>query len=178
MTVIALLRGINVGGHNRLPMADLRAIAVGCGHPEACTHLQSGNLVLPDADDDPADIERTLSAAIADHTGLTVPVIARTATEWARIVADNPYPSEAAADPTRVVVTFLPAPATPELRAFDAGTYAPERALVTETEIYLSLPDGQGRSTLVATLSSLDNAGTGTTRNWRTVLALAELSKP
>lgn len=176
MTVVALLRGINVGGHNRLPMADLRAIASECGHPGARTHLQSGNLVLPDADDDPADIERTLSAAIADHAGLSVPVIVRPAADLARVVAANPYPTEAAADPTKVVVTFLPAPASAELRSFDPRPYAPEDAWVADTEIYLSLPDGQGRSPLAAALSSLPNADAGTTRNWRTVLALADLS--
>ncbi|MDH3706848.1 MAG: DUF1697 domain-containing protein [Acidimicrobiia bacterium] len=178
MTVIALLRGINVGGHNRLPMADLRAIAADRGHDGARTHLQSGNLVLPGLGAEPAEVEAALATGIAERTGLTVPIIARTGAQIHEVVATNPYPAQAAADPTKVLVTFLPAPAPAALRAFDAAPHHPEDAHVAGTEIYLSLPSGIGRSKLATALHRIPNADAGTTRNWRTVLALADMSPP
>jgi uncharacterized protein (DUF1697 family) len=174
--VIALLRGINVGGKNKLAMADLRAIAGDVGFPDATTYVQSGNVVLPSV---PAaqvgGVAATLSTAIAERTGLTVPVITRTADEWRAIIDANPFP-EAAADGTKLHVILLDGPPSSKLRAFDAAPFAPEQASVGHREVYLSLPDGMGRSKLAVALQRVDHAKTGTARNWRTVLALASLA--
>lgn len=174
-TVIALLRGINVGGRNRLAMADLRSMADNLGFSGAATYLQSGNLILPNVAAERVDFAAALTDEIRRVCGLEVPVITRKASEWARVVADNPFP-EATVDATKLHVVFLDGPATYAVHRFDGADYRPEELAVTESEIYLSLPNGMGRSKLAAALARVDNASAGTTRNWKTVSALAELA--
>ena len=176
-TVIALLRGINVGGKNKLSMADLRSIAEEAGFGNASTYVQSGNVVLPSVPDGQVGrVAATLTAAIAERTGLTIPVITRTADEWRAIIDANPFP-EAAADGTKLHVILLDGPPSSKLKAFDAGPFAPEESSVGEREVYLSLPDGMGRSKLAVAMQRADHAKSGTARNWRTVLALDEMAK-
>lgn len=172
-TVIALLRGINVGGKNRLPMADLRSIAHNLGFANATTYLQSGNLVLPDVRLGSDGVSAALADAIRRIAGLDIPIITRTASEWARLVANNPFPG-ANIDGTKLHVVFLKQPATKLIRCFDAEPYKPEELAVTESEVYLLLPKGLGRSKLATALARIDNANAGTTRNWNTVTALSE----
>jgi uncharacterized protein (DUF1697 family) len=139
-TVIALLRGINVGGKNKLAMADLRSIAAEAGYPTRVTYVQSGNLVLPSV---PAgkvgSVAAVLHAGIAERTGLDIPVITRTASEWRAMIDANPFP-DAAADGTKLHVIVLDGPASSKLKAFDALPFAPEELSVREREVYLSLP--------------------------------------
>ena len=108
-----------------------------------------------------------------DVAGLT-----RTGAQMAKIVAACPYQVE---DPTKLVVTFLESAADAKaLKSFDAcPALAPERVTVHGTEVYLDLPNGQARSNLVVALGSAKSPGrvAATTRNWRTVLALAEMSR-
>lgn len=172
-TVIALLRGINVGGKNRLSMADLRSIAHNLGFATATTYLQSGNLILPDVRLDSDGVSAALTDAIRRVVGLDIPIITRTASEWAGVVANNPFPG-ATTDGTNLHVVFLKQPATELIRCFDAEPYRPEEFTVTGSEVYLLLPNGLGRSKLATALARIDNANAGTTRNWNTVTALSE----
>jgi uncharacterized protein (DUF1697 family) len=172
-TVIALLRGVNVGGHNKLPMAQLREIAADAGFAEVRTYIQSGNLVASTVLDARAAGE-LLAEAIRMSTGLAVPVIVRTARQWSDVIAANPFPD--AADPGRHVhVVFLPAPATDSVHAFDSAAFAPEELVVVGGEVYLHLPDGMGRSKLAIAVNRLPEVAAGTARNWNTVLQLASL---
>ncbi len=173
-TVVALLRGINVGGHNKLPMAQLREIAASIGLADVQTYIQSGNLVAS-TDGDPSAVGPALGDAITSATGLTVPVIVRTASEWAQLVAANPFPG--AADLGKHVhVICLPTAASESLRAFEASGFAPEEFAVVGSEIYLHLPDGMGRSKLAIAVHRLPEAAAGTARNWNTVQKLAALA--
>lgn len=175
--MVVLLRGINVGGKNRLPMAELRSIAAELGFAGAVTHLQSGNLVLPAVTASPAQVASALTAAIRDRVGLDLAIVTRTASQWAAVVSANPFRRESA-DGTKVHVVFLEAEATDGVRDLDAEPFAPESLVVSGSELYLSLPNGLGRSRLASTLSRVHNANTGTTRNWNTVVALADLVTP
>lgn len=172
--LVVLLRGINVGGRNKLKMADLRDIAAGCGYADAVTHLQSGNLVLPSVADKPAVVATTLAAAITKASKLEVPIIVRTAKQWQAVINANPYPNRATTEPASVHTIFLPGKATAAVQAFDPGRYEPDTCTVTTNEVYLSLPTGMSRTKLYPALVRLDNASAGTARNWRTVAALAE----
>jgi len=172
-TVIALLRGINVGGKNQLPMAGLRSIAFDLGFTNAATYLQSGNLVLFDVKLDTGGVSAALTDAIRQVAGLDILIITRTASEWADVVANNPFPNSTT-DGTKLHDVFLNQPATELIRCFDAEPYRPEEFSVTESEVYLYLPDGLGRSKLATELARIDNANAGTTRNWNTVTALSE----
>jgi uncharacterized protein (DUF1697 family) len=173
--LVALLRGINVGGHNRLPMAILREVAANLGCTDIVTYVQSGNLVV--TDDDLGTFADRLAGVIADTTGLVIPVITRTADEWRSIVAANPYPDEAAVDPTLVHISVFAAALDDEARSFDASTFAPETCSfsATSTELYLHVPNGLGRSKLGERIMRAPGLRDGTMRNWRTVLAINEL---
>ncbi len=174
-TVIALLRGINVGGHNKLPMAQLREIAASIGMADVQTYIQSGNLV-GSTDGDPSAVGPALAQAITRATGLSVPVIVRTGGDWAALVAANPFP--AVVEPGKHVhVICLPAPASESLRGFDSSVFAPEECAVLGSQIYLHLPDGLGRSKLVIAVNRFPEAAAGTARNWNTVQQLAELAE-
>ena len=173
-TLVILLRGINVGGHNRLAMAQLRDIASAAGFGDARTYIQSGNLVAS-TDLDPDAAAEKLTSAIRASTGLEVPTIVRTAQQWIDLFAANPFPD--VADPgTRVHVVFLPTSASDEIETFDASRFAPETMAVVGSELYLHLPDGMGRSKLVLAVNRLPEVAAGTARNWRTVQKLAELA--
>ncbi|MFN0089936.1 MAG: DUF1697 domain-containing protein [Acidimicrobiales bacterium] len=169
MRVVALLRGVNVGGSNRLKMADLRAAVESLGLTDVETYLQSGNVVFT-APRSRSELGEAISARLRETCGIDVRVLTRTGAEMASIVAANPYQRD---DPTKVVVVFLPdAGAPPDL---DLDAFAPEGLTIHGRELYLDLPFGQGRSRLAAALAKLDD-GASTTRNWRTVLALSEMS--
>jgi uncharacterized protein (DUF1697 family) len=176
MRVVGLLRGVNLGPSRRLKMADLRAAVESLGHTDVETYLQSGNVVFTPAGGRGKDLGVGITAALKDAVGMDVGVLTRTGTEMAKIVAANPYDRE---DPTKLVVTFLehPGDAT-AATALDLAAFAPEGLTVHGTEVYVDLPFGQGRSKLMEALGRKQATGSiATTRNWRTVLALTEMSK-
>lgn len=171
MRVAALLRGINIGPNKRIAMPALRSIVESLGHTDVETYLQSGNVVFTQrgrADPGPA-----LSAAIRDATGLDVEVVTRTGAELARVVEANPYP---VGDPTKVVVGFLADELElADLELGDLSGYLPDELTVIGREVYVSVPNGQGRSKLMEALTKRRLRTTLTVRNWRTVVALAGL---
>ena len=101
--VVALLRGINVGGHRKVPMADLRELAGEIGFRDVRTYIQSGNLVLA-ADVGAPDAATQLEGALERRFGFHVDVVARTAVQWARYAAGSPFPEAAEAEPNRVML--------------------------------------------------------------------------
>ena len=174
--VIALLRGINVSGRNKLAMADLREIARDAGYDGASTYVQSGNLVLPAvAKGSVGKVATNLNKAIEKRTGLDIPVITRTLDQWQAMIDGNPFPA-AATDGTKLHVVVLDGRVDKALTAFDDAPFAPEEVAFGDDVVYLSLPNGIGRSKLAVALQRVGNAKAGTARNWRTVLALAELA--
>jgi uncharacterized protein (DUF1697 family) len=175
MRVAALLRGVNIGPNRRIAMPALRAIVEGLGHTEVETYLQSGNVVFAPKPRAPKHLAGSLTAAIADATGQDVPVVTRTGAELRKIVSASPYPVD---DSTRVVVAFLAEPVDlGELALGDLSAYVPDELSLVGREIYVSVPNGQGRSKLMEALTKRRLATTLTVRNWRTVTALAELTQ-
>jgi uncharacterized protein (DUF1697 family) len=174
MRVAALLRGINIGPNKRIAMADLRAIVESLGHTDVETYLQSGNVVFTPKRRT-KDLSAPLSAAILDATGHDVPVVLRTGAELADVVDANPYPVD---DPTRAVVAFLAdAVDLGDLALGDLSSYLPDELTISGRELYVSVPNGQGRSKLMEALTKRTLPTTLTVRNWRTVEALAELTR-
>jgi uncharacterized protein (DUF1697 family) len=170
--VAALLRGINLG-NRRIGMPALREIVESLGHRDVETYLQSGNVVFTPARTS-ADLAAELEQAIADATGLDVPVVLRTGAELARVVETNPYRVD---DPTKVVVAFLRDEVEPgQLGLGDHGAYLPDELTAIGRELYISVPNGQGRSKLMEALTKRRLPTTLTVRNWRTVAALAEMT--
>ncbi|MGG7574536.1 DUF1697 domain-containing protein [Streptomyces sirii] len=170
---IALLRGINVGGHNSFPKARQLALAESLGFRDVSVLLQTGNIVFADPGTPPEETARTLQDRIAAELGLTVPVVVRTRDELAAAIAANPFP-QAVPEPKNLHVTFLSAvPAdTSRLDALAPDAFAPDRFRLTGRELYLWCPGGMGRSKLAAAVSRAPLGVTATARNWNTVTKL------
>jgi uncharacterized protein (DUF1697 family) len=172
MRVAALLRGINIGPNKRISMPALREIVESLGHTDVETYVQSGNVVFTPGGK--GDHATELSKAIGDATGHDVPVVVRTGAELAEVVENNPYE---VTDPTRLVVAFLGEKVElEELGLGDLSAYRPDELTLRGRELYVSVPNGQGRSKLMETLAKRPRVTTVTVRNWRTVTALAELT--
>ncbi|SCL53358.1 Uncharacterized conserved protein, DUF1697 family [Micromonospora citrea] len=175
---VALLRGVNVGGA-KVAMADLRRLVAGLGHDDVKTYLQSGNVVFGSTARDAEALARGIERAIADELGLTVPVLVRGGRELAAVAGGNPY-ADREDDPTRLLVAFL---ATAPERSAAAALTVPDGEnvafTVTGREIYLHYPDGgYGRSKFTNNYLEKKLGVVATTRNWRSVRALAELAAP
>jgi uncharacterized protein (DUF1697 family) len=173
---VALLRGINLAGRNKVAMADLRQVVAALGHPEVSTYIQSGNVVFTAADSPSlaADLER----AIRDSLDVSPSVVVLTRDELAQVVRDNPYPDEP--NPRAVHAVFLTEPPTPAtadalanaLRRVE-GTGSRDSAQLIGRTIYLHTPDGFGRSKLAELIVQSGKPDlTGTARNWATVTKL------
>jgi uncharacterized protein (DUF1697 family) len=175
-TIIALLRAINVAGHATVAMSDLRALLADLGFADVRSLLQTGNLVFRSDAPAAAELERRLEAAAAERLGLRTDFLVRTADEWAAAVQRNPLPDVATQEPGRLVVMFLKqAPDQAAVAALQAAVKGPEVIRAAGRQLYISYPDGIGRSRLTTGLieSRLGTRGTG--RNWNTVRKLDAL---
>ncbi|WP_161882876.1 DUF1697 domain-containing protein [Deinococcus alpinitundrae] len=170
LKTIALLRGVNVGGHRRMPMLRLKSVFEALELGEVQTYIQSGNVVFG-GETGSAELE----AAIEQAFGFPVPVILRNAEQWREVMIHNPYSVQAAVDGSKVHLAFLDAPLPAAgLDALLAFRGADEWHL-SGPELYLHTPEGLGRSRL-SQIVHPTNLGVGvTTRNWRTVLKLGAL---
>ena len=154
---VALLRGINVGGRNKVPMADLREVVAALGHTGVTTYIQSGNVLFTTADRDNAKLAAALETAIEDRFGLWSSVVVLSRDELAEVLAANPYSDEP--NPRLVHVVFRNAEPPPELRdrieaAVKAAAAKGSRDTVHSAgrALYLHTPDGFGRSELAQNL--------------------------
>ncbi len=171
--MIGLLRGVNVGGANRLAMADLRRLCTDCGFERVSTYIQSGNVVF-DADVSAGNAERRLESALATHMGKPIDVTIRTFDEMAALLADNPFVARTD-DISTLHVAFTIGDGDPALDIDDLDRYAPEEAIAGDRHVYFFLPGGVGRSKLLQDLGR-QRGPAGTMRNWRTVTKLAEMA--
>ncbi len=171
ITHIALLRAVNVGS-NMLKMEHLREMFTELGFAGAKTYLQSGN-VLFSAKGTPAQLSMMIEKRVSEATRLPVSVIIRTPAQLQRIIAANPFATEAGAAPNTVHVTFL-ADMAPKAAAAAIGKLqsGADRWHAAGSEIYLCCPDGYGRTKLNNTALERALGVRATTRNWSTVTAL------
>jgi uncharacterized protein (DUF1697 family) len=173
---IALLRGINVGGHNKVPMADLRRVLEEAGFEDVKTYVQSGNVALSAAEKSPGKVGRKVQKAIEDAFGLDIAVVVRSRDEIAALVEDDPL-GDVATDPKYRIVVFLAEKLDrTRLADVDPDEFAPEAFALRDDEIVMWAPDGQRDSKLVKTLTEKRTGVVGTARNWRTVEKLLDLA--
>jgi uncharacterized protein (DUF1697 family) len=174
-TYLALLRGINVGGKNKLPMKDLAGMFAAAGCADVRTYIQSGNVLLKATPTLAAKLPATIAAGIAEQFGYQTPVVLRTAKELAGIVAGNPFLGPGA-DEDALHVMFLTSVPTPDLiSSLDPGRSPLDAFVVKGREVYLQLPNGVARSRLTNAYFDAKLKTTSTGRNWRTVNKLLEL---
>ncbi len=173
-TKIALLKGINVGGNRRIPMADLREFCTTIGFRDVQSLLQTGNIVFETDIDDGAELERVLESEADERLGLRTDFFVRSPEEWKAILDGNPFPEEAAGDPSHLLIGFLKD--TPEPGAVDtlqADIRGPEKVRdAGSREVYLVYPDGIGRSRVTGPFIEKRLRVSGTARNWNTVLKI------
>ncbi|MFF8959557.1 DUF1697 domain-containing protein [Streptomyces sp. NPDC014894] len=177
-TYAALLRGINVSGRNRVPMAELRTLLTGLGFGGVRTYLQSGNAFFTTAPEDERALADRVGRAVEEHFGLTVGVLVRDHAYLRAVVDDCPFPA-ASLEGRQLHVTYFSEPVdASRLASVDPAAYLPEEFRLGDRALYLHAPDGIGRSRLAGVLDrSAPGPGVvATTRNGNTAAKLAELT--
>jgi uncharacterized protein (DUF1697 family) len=173
---VALLRGINVGGRNKIAMPELRSLCADIGWSDVQSYIQSGNLVFTAAAT-VVSLETELERAIERRFGLSIPVIVRGAADWQAYVESNPYPAASQSEPNRVMLVLSKTPpesgAVEELRERAANG---ERIMPVGDALWIHYAGGMGRSKLSTALLDRLVGSSVTARNWRTVVKLDELA--
>jgi uncharacterized protein (DUF1697 family) len=174
---IALLRGINVGGHKPVSMAHLRTFLSDLAFADPRSLLQSGNLVFRGTARSSDALERLLEAEAAKRLGLMTDFLVRSVESWERMIAANPFRAQATLDPSHVLVMLLKdAPDAKRVSELQAAITGPELIHAGERHLYLVYPAGIGRSRLTGALIEKTLGTRGTARNWNTVVKLAALA--
>jgi len=176
--MVCMLRGVNVGGHNKISMEALRAVCTSLKLQDARTYVQSGNVVFRTEQRDEARVAADLETAIEEKLSFRPAVVLRTMAELRAVVAGNPFAKRKDVEPGKLLVSFLArkpgAEALAEVRKIKADT---EEVRIADRELYIYFPDGMGRSKFPwAKLDKiLNTAATG--RNWNTVTKLLEMAE-
>jgi len=177
-TYAALLRGINVGGKKKVPMAELRQLMEGLGHDAVRTHLQSGQAVFASGHGDAESLADELTQAIEKRFGFSVDVIVRDHAYLRAIVEACPFPA-AELEAKQLHVTYFSGPVDADrFEEIDQQAYLPEEFRLGDRALYLYTPDGLGRSKLAVHLAKprINKGLIATTRNWNTATKLVELT--
>lgn len=169
---VALLRAVNVGGHNRVAMSDLRELFAHLGFESVQTLLQSGNVVFSSPSGSLKTLERKLQTSCADRLGVETEVFIRSAQQWNGVVQKNPFPEEARKTPGQLVVVFLGKPASASALRSLEGMAGKEYVSGARTHLYVVYPDGIGRSRLTASVIEKTLGRPSTARNWNTILRI------
>lgn len=175
-TLIALFRGINIGGAHALPMKELTAIMEGLGCQHVRTYIQSGNVVFQHKEKKSVKLAGQISAEIKKRRGFEPVILLLTTSELAKAIVGNPFRAAESA-PTTLAVGFLATvPKKPDLTAMESLRLKSERFAVKDRCFYLHAPDGFGRSKLAARAEKLLGVAM-TARNWQTVSKINEMVK-
>ncbi|MBX7159847.1 MAG: DUF1697 domain-containing protein [Acidimicrobiia bacterium] len=173
---VALMRGLNVGGKNRLPMVELAAAFEAEGCSDVRTYVQSGNVVFAA----PAGVVEGLADAVAERLravhGITTPVVLRTGEEIATVVGANPFLARGEDIALQHVAFLSGVPAPADVESLDPDRSPPDEFAVVGREVYLHLPGGVGRTRITNAYLDRRLGVVSTARNWRTVLALADMA--
>lgn len=177
-TFVTVLRAINLGAHNRIAMADLRAMLEKLGLDDPRTLLVSGNAVFRSAAGSTAKLEQLLEQSSTKHLGVTTDYFVRSAKEWQAIIAANPFPEEAKSDPGHLLMMCLRnAPSAAAVKGLQAAIKGREQVRAVGKQAYCVYPDGVGTSKLSIAMIEKALGTRGTARNWNTVLKLGELTR-
>lgn len=175
----ALLRGINVSGHRRVPMAELRTLLGELGHEDVATYLQSGNAVFRSTAGDENDLAAGLERAIEERFGFPVDCLVRSGGYLAAVADACPFPA-AELEGRQLHVTYTDrALDAARFAALDADAFRPEEFRLGDRAVYLYAPDGLGRSKLAVELGrpAVTKGLVTTSRNWNTVAKLVEMTR-
>jgi len=175
--VISMLRGVNVGGHNKIKMDALRALYESLGLRDPQTYVQSGNVIFRTEERDLVRLARRIENALERRFGFRPNVIVRTASELRGVIARNPFAKRRGLDPRKFLVSFLASDPGPEARDRVLGIKAnPEELWIDGRELYVHYPHGMGRSKLAPVLDRTLKTP-ATVRNWNSVTRMLKIAE-
>lgn len=173
----AFLRGINVGGHRKLPMAELRAAMEGLGFSQVATYVASGNVVFVAEDDDQARVRSAIETAIAKNWGYQdVPVALRTHRELAAAYEASPHLDSGVEPNWRFIALLSEPPAASALKDLDGNALAPDVFTVDGAHAHVLLPNGAAKSKLTTNYLEKHLGVTATLRNHKTIAKVIDLA--
>ncbi|MGB8990300.1 MAG: DUF1697 domain-containing protein [Candidatus Sulfotelmatobacter sp.] len=173
---VALLRGINLGGHKKIKMDELRAALAAIGFDEVKTYIQSGNVVFKAAKISDKALSKKIEATILSKFGHSVSVIIRTAEEIEQLIANNPFLKQPDIDQTKLHVMFLrEPPAQSALQQLETLVLKPDQFRFLGKELYFYLPNGVAESVVMKKPIDRVLAIPTTMRNWRTVNTIQQM---
>jgi uncharacterized protein (DUF1697 family) len=168
---IVLLRGINVSGKNKLPMADLRLLMEDLGYKNSITYIQTGNILFNSLEDKSL-ISKKIHEIILQKFGYSIPVIVKTVSEWKKVIENNPFSVE-----NEKIVAFVILNTIPKNNFIDLKKTKKEEFVLKNDVVYIYCPNGFGKSKLTNTIFEKKLNVIATTRNYKTSIKLLELSK-
>jgi uncharacterized protein (DUF1697 family) len=176
--VISMLRGVNVGGHNKIRMEALRELCESLGLRDPQTYVQSGNVVFRTKERDLGALAKRMEDAIERSFGFRPAVIVRTISELRDVVAKNPFGRRRGIDPSKLLITFLASDPSAEARdqVLKIKT-EPEELRIDGREVYIYFPNGMGRTKLSWPTIGKMLGTSGTGRNWNSVTKLLEIAE-
>lgn len=175
---ISMLRGVNVGGHNRITMQVLRELCVPLKLEDARTYVQSGNLIFRSKEKSAALLGHKLQNAIEKEFSFRPDVILRTADEVREAIAANPFAKRTNVEPSKLLLTFLAADASKDAPAtLQKFKDYPEEIHLKGRELYIYFPNGAGSSKLPWSSVERLLKTTGTARNWNTLTRMLEIAE-
>jgi uncharacterized protein (DUF1697 family) len=174
-TYIALLRGINVGGHKKVPLVQLRELLSNSGLLNVKTYIQSGNVIFQSTNEDSKELEKTIQSSILDHFGFKVPVLVRTRTELLTIFNNCPFSDEKKSESYFVMLSDVP----DEMLVNEASqkTYPDDDYVILNDCIYLFCAKGYGRAKFNLSYFEKKLNIHATARNYKTMVKLLALSE-
>jgi uncharacterized protein (DUF1697 family) len=176
--IISMLRGVNVGGHNKIKMDALRALYESMKLREAQTYVQSGNVIFRTDERDIARLAKRIEDGIERKLGFRPDVILRTATEMREVIARNPFAKRRGIEPSKLLVTFLGSDPGAEAREKILQIKCdPEELRIEGRELYIYFPNGIGRSKLSWAGLEKTLKTPGTARNWNSVTKMLEMAE-
>ncbi len=177
MIYISLLRGINVSGQKKIPMAELKSLYKSLGFENVTTYIQSGNVIFSSAERDESKLSALISDKIQEVFSFDIEIIIRSKESWASIIQNNPFTNRKSINPKKLHVTLLSqVPSDINTGVLNKVKLSLEEYVICEKEIYLYCPEGYGRSKLSNNLIESKLKITATTRNWNTVNKLFEIA--
>lgn len=174
---IALLRGINVGGHKKIKMVDLKAMMEKSGFKGVQTYIQSGNIVFKSEAEKLQNLEMRIKNSIENTFGFDVPVVVKTRTEMVKILKDNPFTKKEDLEANKIYYVLLQSePEHDAIVNIDPEKYPNETFLIHTNCVYLNCKNGAGKAKLTTNVIERKLKVSATTRNHKTILKLLEIS--
>ena len=175
--LISLLRGVNVGGHHKVKMAELQTLYKSLGFEDVRTHINSGNVVFRTAERDLAGLRERIEKAIEKACGFHVDVILRAPSDLKGVIARNPFAALPGMEPSKMAIHFLAAPPGADARERVSAIEAPEQFHLEGRELYMYFTNGMARPTVSMAQVERILGRPGTSRNLNTVKKLLEMAE-